>query len=76
MQSVKSIVTISMFITLELATVGGMIYAFIVKDQTLFTSVFGIFATQIGAITTYFFTRKDSDSIKVSDVQEIKPTEN
>jgi hypothetical protein len=56
-----------MFITLEVTTVGGMIYALMAKDQTLFTSVFGIFGAQIGAITTYFFTRKDTDSIKLVD---------
>lgn len=76
MLNVKSTVTISMFITLELATIGGMIYALFTKDQTLFTSVFGIFGTQIGAITTYFFTRKDTDSIKLVDTDsEIKTTE-
>jgi hypothetical protein len=59
---VKSFVTVSLVVTLEILTLGTLSLAFVLNDASLFTAVFGLFGAQVGSVVTYYFTRRSTDS--------------
>ena len=61
----KSIITILVVSTLCLVTVGTLIFAFMSGSDVLFTGAFTLFGAQVGAIVTYYFTRKTPDGTEM-----------
>lgn len=50
----KSIITLSLILTLEFIT----IYVFLIKDMDLIQLVFVLFTNVVTGVVTYFFTKK------------------
>ena len=61
----KSIITIMVVSTLCVITIGTLVFAFISGADGLFTGAFGLFGSQVGAIVTYYFTRKSPDGTEM-----------
>ncbi len=66
---VKSVVTITLIITLSLLTLGTAAAAIINGTSDMFNTVFTIFASTVGAVVAYFF-KKDDDAVKSDDTTD------